>query len=264
MRRLCRGDHLFHGGVLLAVGYVLEDRAPEEPGILQHHRVGAAQGVHRIFSRRALVHAYLSRIRIVKTHEQVDDRGLARPRGADDGYGLPGTGLHVQTVQHGLAGKVAEADVPGLHVAPAVLQLRGAVNVLDLLRLVEQTEYPFRGGESGKDLVYDVGYLVYGPGELARVEHEGGYLLQAHYAEHIQYRASHADGRETHVGYHAHGGPHAHAQAVRVPVGFGGLAVDAAEVPAYPLLLGVGENGLLPGEHLLGKAVHLTVGGAAL
>ena len=200
---------------------------------------------------------------VVEAHEQIDDGGLARPRGAHDGHGLAGSGLQIQVVKHGLLRGIAEADVLRLHMAPAVGQLPGPVEVLGLLRLVQQLEDPLRGGQSGEDLVDDIGYFGDGAGELPAVEHEAGDLGQAHDPVQIEHRAPQADGGQAEVGDHADGGAHGHAHPGGVPEGLRGGPVDAAEAPGHLLLLSVGQDGLLAREHLLGKAVHLAVGAAA-
>ena len=181
---------------------------------------------------------------------------------AHDGDGLPRLGLQVQIVENGFSGQVAEADVPGLHIPLHLSEGLGLGQVGGLLLLVQQGEHPLGGGQGGVDLVDDVGDLIDGPRELPGVEHEGGDLLHAHHLVHVEHRPHQADHGHAQVVDHGDGGAHGYPQGVGVPVSIGGGVVDGAEVGTHIILVGVGQDGLLPGEHFLHIAIHLAVGGA--
>ncbi len=84
------GDHLFPGGVLSAVGDIFKNSAVKEPGVLQHHRVGAAQAVARDVADFRAVHGNFSGIDVVKAHEQVDDCRFSGTGRTDDGHRAAG------------------------------------------------------------------------------------------------------------------------------------------------------------------------------
>ena len=94
--------HLVHGGALLAVGDVFKDGAVEQPGVLQHHGVGSAEGVPFDLPDLVSVHVNGAVVHVVEPHEQVDDGGLARARGAHDGDGFARPGGDADFPQDGL------------------------------------------------------------------------------------------------------------------------------------------------------------------
>ena len=167
-------------------------------------------------------------------------------------------------MQHCLAGHIAERDMLEFHMAFAVPKLLCIRQILRLLRLVQQPEHPLRGGQCTEDFVDDIGDFIDRPGKFPAVEHEAGNLAQAHNALQIQDRTAHADRRQADIRDHADGRPHRHAQSVRVPVSLCRRPVDLGKARGSPVLVGIGQNRPLPGEHLLGIAVHPAVGSAAL
>ena len=56
------------------------------------------------------------------------------------------------------------------------------------------------------------------------------------------------------------GGAEGDAVVLRVGEGVGGVLVDAVEALVHPVFIGIGQDGLLAGEHLLHEAVHDAVG----
>ena len=262
-RGLRRGDHLVKRGVLLAVGDVFKDRAVEDPGILQHHGIAAPQALARIGAAVALVNQHGSLIHVVKAHKQVDDCGFPCAGRTDNGDRLAGLCLQLQVMQDRLARYITKGHVLDLHMSAAILQRQRVGSVGAFLALFKQLEDALRRGERGEKLVDDVGDLGDRAGEFAAVQDKAGDLLKPYRAQQIERGAAHADGGETEVVDHADRRPHAHTETVRVAVGLGGLAVDGAELLAHGVLVGIGQDRLLPGEHFLGKAVHLAIGRAA-
>ena len=72
------------------VADVLADRAREQPRVLQDHAGPATHVVTRHRGDIAPVDEDASPIELVEAHEQVDQRGLARPRGPHDRNRVPG------------------------------------------------------------------------------------------------------------------------------------------------------------------------------
>ena len=113
----CGLDDLVLVGIRPAVGDVLEDRAAEQPGVLQHHPDPRPQ---RLPADRRDVDAVDEdppRIHVVEPHQQVHQRGLARPGGADDRDRAAGLGDQRQVLDDRRARPVGEVDV--LELDPA-------------------------------------------------------------------------------------------------------------------------------------------------
>ena len=208
---LGRGHHFLHGGALLAVGDVVKNGAAKYPCILQHHRIGAAQGIARHLTHLAAIYQNFSAFHVVKAHEEVDEGGFARARMPHNGNGLARLGPEVQIVQHGLARRVAKADMPGLHGALHVREHLRAGRIRRLLRLIQQGKNPLRRGQRGIDFIDDVGDFVDRAAKFAGVEHEGRNLLHAHAAQQIQGGSHHADEGQPQVVDHVDGGAGGHA-----------------------------------------------------
>ncbi len=84
------GDDVGLAGVGAAEAQVFLDRPVKQIGVLRHHRDHPA---HRLRIERAQIltaDADRAALRIVQTQEQADDRGLARPAGANDADAFTG------------------------------------------------------------------------------------------------------------------------------------------------------------------------------
>ena len=168
------GDHLFHGGVGLAVGDVLKNRAGKEPRILKHHGVGKPQALPGKGLDILSVHGDHATLRIVKAHEEIDQGGLPRTRMADDGNGGAAGSSQAQVVDDRLPRKIAEADVLHGNVPFCVLQHDRIGSVGGFRLLVHQPEDPFGCRQGRLQLADDVGGLVDRAGKFPGIEDEGG------------------------------------------------------------------------------------------
>jgi len=119
---LGRGDDLFLGGVLAAVGDVLADRAAEQPRVLENHAEGVAQVVTSELPRLDAVDADRSAVDVVEPHQQVDHRRLAGSGGADDRQHLARSDVRGEVLDERRLGQVAEVHVLECDVALGVLQ----------------------------------------------------------------------------------------------------------------------------------------------
>ena len=63
--------YFFAGGVRFAVSNVFGNRAAENPTVLQHHAVRAAQAVTGNLGYGRVREQYAPRLRVVKAHEQI-------------------------------------------------------------------------------------------------------------------------------------------------------------------------------------------------
>ena len=174
--RLRRLHHLVHRGVLPSVGDILKDRSLEYPGVLQHHRVGAPQALPGKRADFIPVHIDRAPVHVIEAHQQVDNRGLSRARGADDGDELSGVRRKGDVIQNHLGGVVAEEDVVQPDITLYLRKSYGIFDVAYLLSLVQKAEHSLRRCQRGVDLVHDVGDLIDRSREFPGVKNEGGDL----------------------------------------------------------------------------------------
>ena len=131
-----RLDHLFARCADAAVGDVVVDGAVEDPGVLQHQRVCAAQRFHRKVLVGHVIHINLAGDGLVEAHQQVDDGCLAGAGGPDDGNHLARLGVEIHVAEDGLFRAVGEIDVLELDFAADLRKLLGVLEVGDLIGLV--------------------------------------------------------------------------------------------------------------------------------
>ena len=117
-----RGDHLFVGGIQLAVADVVGDGSGEQVGILQDDPQGAAQGV--LFNQPDIdsVVGDGARLDFIKPVDQVGDGGFARTGGTHKGDFLAGFGKQADVVEDGLILVVAKHHVVEPHIPQNRLQ----------------------------------------------------------------------------------------------------------------------------------------------
>ena len=171
---LRRGDHLFVRRVRPAHSDILAHGARAQPGLLQHH---TEAGTQRGAGHGAGVHTAqpdLAAVRIVETHDEIDERGLAAARRADDRDALAVFDGEREITDELALGRVGEIHVFELHRAVARFGFERGIRVGDLLRRFDQLEQPLRAGERALQLGHDAGDLVEGLGVLVRVAEEGG------------------------------------------------------------------------------------------
>ena len=102
----------FLGGVGFAKGDILADGAGEQGGLLEHDADLGAQRFDGHVADIVPVDQDAPFAGVVEARQQVDDAGLARACGAQQGDGLAGASLEVDIFEHGLAAAhVAEGDV---------------------------------------------------------------------------------------------------------------------------------------------------------
>ena len=108
MGRLGGRRDLVLGRAIAAVGDVLADRAVEQPRVLEDHPERPAQVVAGHLPRVDAVDRDPPAVELVEAHQQVHERGLARPGRADDRDHLAGFGDQVEVVDERLVGLVPE------------------------------------------------------------------------------------------------------------------------------------------------------------
>ena len=118
-------NHLLHGGILHAEGYVVEETIVEEDGLLVYiSDKGAEVGHVHIFYIHT-VHQNLPASHVVVARKEVDERTLARTALANEGNGLAALHGEVYIVEHFLAAAVAERYVPKFYLRLQVLHVGG-------------------------------------------------------------------------------------------------------------------------------------------
>ncbi len=253
----CGGLHLGVGGVGAAVADVLADRAVEQPRVLQNHRELAAQlgavpvaNVHAVDLERARVH-------VIEALEQLDERGLARARGAHDGHGLAGQGRAGEVVDDRLVRRVAKAHVVELDKAVALLGNDRSCG-LGLLGGGEELEDALGGRGHGLQRVTHVAKLLDRLGEVAHVLDEALDVTGGGRASKRELGAHHDDAHVAHVSHERHERHHEAREELGAPAG---------DEQAVVLLVELGHGGVgavedlddvLAGEVLLDDAVHGT------
>ena len=190
---LGRGDDLLAGRARAAEGDVVIDGAIEQPGVLQHHRVGRAQAPAGDVHAVAPLHQDVTLLRVVKAHQQVDDGGLARAGRADDGHQTAGPGVQVEVVNDDLFRVISKLDALHLHVALDVGKGGCLRQIGRLGLLVDQAEDTLGRRSRRLQFADDVGHLVDRAGEPAGIQHEGREVAQRDAAHQIQKRAENAD-----------------------------------------------------------------------
>mmetsp|Transcript_10580 Transcript_10580/g.38894 ORF Transcript_10580/g.38894 Transcript_10580/m.38894 type:complete len:325 (+) Transcript_10580:3-977(+) len=112
------------------VADVLFDTRAEQHGVLIHHRDVGHPVLHLHVVRRHAIHRNVAHGGLVETAQQVDQSGLARARGANQGGHLATRQRQIQPLDHLLVGPsgVREVNVLEAHVNPVV-----GIHHLDLL-----------------------------------------------------------------------------------------------------------------------------------
>ena len=87
-----RLEDILLGGTGPAVGDVLGDRPADQPGVLKHHADPGAQRLPADVTDVMAVDHDPAGVDVVEPHQQIDQRGLARPGRPDDGHRAAGLG----------------------------------------------------------------------------------------------------------------------------------------------------------------------------
>ena len=140
VRLLRRGDDLLVGRIGLADGNVLTDRGILEPGLLQDHAKVAAKRMPRHFVDPFIIYRDRSAVRIIETHQQIDQRRLAASRGADDRDPHAVLGVKRKVFDQFFALIIGEIHILYIHLT--VRTLHDAVGLGRLGFLLDQLKHP--------------------------------------------------------------------------------------------------------------------------
>ena len=176
-----------------------------------------AQRLERNLPDGHTVHEKGARGRVVKARNQARERGLARPRGADDGHGFSGGNVQVDIFQDRFAfarlgGRVAEREVAKLDFAANRFdRVLWNVAIVNVGPGVENSHQPAEGGETALDEVCHPAERDDGPDQVHQVNVEcrecperdapGQHVPPAHeHQEHEGQREQQGEGRPQEAG----------------------------------------------------------------
>ena len=188
--------HLLVAGVKLTVADIVPDGAGEQPGVLQYHSDHGAEGFAVHVPHVDTVYGDASALHVVKTQNQIDQRGFTGSGGPHNGDLVSGTHMEIQVMDQQPVVGVSELYMVEVHIS---LRLFGEFLCLDLGHL-------FLGIQEFKDSlgrrhgrlhdVGDVGNLVDGLGKLAQILDKG---LDHADGEPAVYAEPPADHRHAHI-----------------------------------------------------------------
>ena len=171
LSRLGRRLDLRPGRPLASEPDVLGDRRGQEQGFLQHPGDLPAQGVPIESLQVEPAPPDPPLVRLQEPWDELQQRGLARTAGADEGDDLAGFDAQVEPVQHRPAGFVREADPVELQRDAGIGAGRGR-STGGRKRRVEPLEHPLRAGLGRGDRATQVRQLVQGFIELRQIGQE--------------------------------------------------------------------------------------------
>ena len=251
--------HLLRGGVRAAIQDILAHRAGKKQRFLRHQAHLGTQVGQGVVAHVAAIDLKLPAGHVPETRNQVDEGGLARAAGADQGHHLPGGYVHVQVMQHrvfclfALIGKrhVLEGDA-----ARRAGQGHGPGRGGQVAALIQQFENAAGRPQRLLKLVEAAGQAGDGAAHLRGVEEEGDQVAGRQVARHHQppavpqHQGQGAEGQEAHAAGHQGlqagtlQGRHEallHARAVTLALqGFGGEALHHPHAADGLLGAGVG------------------------
>ena len=173
-------EDLVLGGRRVAVGDVLPDRAAEQPRVLQHHADVRPQLAARHRRDVAVVECDAAAVELVEPHDEVDERGLAGARRADDRHRRPRFSDEREIVDQRLGRVVGEPHMLELDAAARLAGRRDPVDIGDLLLGVEQLEHPLGRRDARLQHVHHRRRLGERLRELAGVLDERLHVTEAH------------------------------------------------------------------------------------
>ena len=167
-----------------AVGDILGNRSVEQPGVLQHHAKLLAQLATIHAARIYAVERNAAAVDLVKAHEQVDERGLARTRGSHHGDLLARLGGKRHVAHERLFGCVAKAHMLKGDAALHATRQPGGLARLRIgfhLGLIKQVEHALRTRQRALQRVEGKRQLRHGLRCLVdkleeRLEHTDGHV----------------------------------------------------------------------------------------
>ena len=144
MRRLAGPHNVIHRRVFFSIRDILVDRSGEQPRILEHHRIRPAQTAPRQPGNVLPVHSDRPGLRVIKPHEKIDQRRLARAGRSDDRRQASRLRMETQVMEDRLTRQISETDVIHPDVPLHIGQFLRALCIRRLRNLVDQAENTLR------------------------------------------------------------------------------------------------------------------------
>ena len=192
VRLIAGADNFLARRVRLAEGYVLGDRAAEEPCVLQHHAEAVACGGAGIVRNVVPAQQDAAGIDVVEPHEQIHNRRLARTGWADDGDVLALFHMQVQILDEFGIRLIGKIHMSELHAA--VSARRKSLFDRRLLRQLQQID-DAPGGRLGLlQRTQAVGNLLERLGKLPCKQHQRHNHAHRNALPHDQPAAEQIDG----------------------------------------------------------------------
>ena len=163
------GDDLFFRRVQLAVADVVHDRAGEDEAVLHHDRHLLAQGVQVYVAHIVTVNLHRAAVHIVEAGDQVDYRGFARARRADQRDGLAGIDVEGDILEDHLFRVIGEGHIVKVHMTLDGRQVGRTLLGVDLNGRIEDFKDALGGGHRHQHVVVEVGKVVQRLPEAAQV-----------------------------------------------------------------------------------------------
>ena len=145
------GAHIFHGGVRAAIADIVHDAGAKDDRILRHQRETRAQMRRINIANINAIQHHRARLRIVETHQKLENRRLAGARRTDDGDRFARRHAEGKSLQRRriLTRRISECDVVEAHLATRRRRQRERLYRRDDLRLHREDFGNASGGARG-------------------------------------------------------------------------------------------------------------------
>ena len=131
-----------------------------------------SQGLSGDLPYIGIIHGELTAWHSIETHEQIENGGLAGTGGTNDGNGLAGLCRHGDAVEDLFVGNVTEMHILKLYLTLCILQNHRICHIHSLRLLIQDAEYSLRRRKCRLQIADNVGKLVDGSCEFARILYE--------------------------------------------------------------------------------------------
>ena len=166
------GAHAGGVGIGVGVGDIGRDGVVEQHHVLAHHRQLLTVIVQAVVGDGGAVEQDVAVVAAVEARDQIDQRGLAATRLADEGHGLTGADVQVDVLQRrGKLRAVGEAQGADIDVATCALDRVLAVVGFD--GLVDEREHRLCCSQAAVQAVVDLGQALHRLLQQQHGAHEG-------------------------------------------------------------------------------------------
>ena len=170
--RFRRAYNILHRNIIASVGEVFINISLKQPCILKHHRIRPSQIVTLYIVYTCAVYRNISRINIIKAHEQIYYGSFSGSCSAGYGNKLSLLGVKIKILYYLFAWGISKAYILYHNISAHVFKLN-RIRLVCLLRFgVYKREYPFSSGKRALQFSEYVCYLIYRAAKPSGVEHK--------------------------------------------------------------------------------------------